>query len=268
MQSRFRTVIPTNDPSLTFAPGFKFDDISPDYNTEAVSLGDSPPSGPDTVPGLIDRTLGRLLRFAGAYLLSALVYSTFYFILFAFSWAACINLERFILVYFDFSVEFERVARLIILFVAIFLVVLLLNAARIPQTIHNRYTYGRLTLGSSWRPVWMSQDYPISAADVHFGRLKVLYSFDKRALFVIQPDRKVAMSIDFSVIKDVQIESEKRLKREWEGQYGTPPVTIVLKRTGYTSHMRIHGAYFEDNGDGKERAKEFVKQLSSRIKSG
>jgi hypothetical protein len=69
----------------------------------------------------------------------------------------------------------------------------------------------------------------------------------------------------FETIKDVDVDYKSGTK--WRGKHGTPPVVLFLEEGRQRSFLRIHGAYFEENGPGTPKAEAFKSGLQSSLQA-
>jgi len=150
-------------------------------------------------------------------------------------------------------------SELLRLFTSLWLILLVLNIKKIPLFVHRKFE--NLGWPFSYRPVWLSKHVAISAADMHFGRLKVQYRFNDKGFFVVGDGQHQLMSMDLTAIDDVQLEET----RAWTGRFGTPGVKITFRgcagNPGGNTDLRIHGAHFETNENREERSKAFANEL-------
>lgn len=102
----------------------------------------------------------------------------------------------------------------------------------------------------------------VDGSSLHFGLLSIWYGFNNEALFVRAQGDHAAMIINFSLITDVKVENSA--PEGWFGTFDTPPVRIVFE-AGRKTTLRIHGSYFEQNGNGSPRAAAFASALRAAI---
>lgn len=255
-----------------FLTGVDFNKLqtsSKEHQTDTLSLGEPPPQINGLIREIGNRAFARLRYLAAVVLVTVGQIAVGYLLVFA-PIQLLLKLSGSDWAWLTASVPEEISAFILqpsdqmVFLTCLFIVLYALNAA---FDVFWRLQFVPFLMVPTWIVFQARSNFEriieVDANSLHFGLLKVKYEYNDQVFFIRAASDHIATVIHFTMITGVHVDHQSGSR--WKGKHKTPPVIISLEEGRQRSFLRIHGAYFEENGQGVDKAERFKDGLLESI---
>jgi hypothetical protein len=269
-----RSVLAASDQTSHFLTGVDFNKLqtsSKAHQTDTLSLGEPPPQINGLLAEIVNRFAARLMYLLQVVVVTVGQIAVGYLLIFApvqllsqLMPAGWFDVHSILPASFleNVAMPYGQLAFL----ACLFLVLYFLNAV---FDIFWRLQFVPFLMVPTWIVFQARSNFEkiieVNGNSLHFGLLKVRYEYNDQVFFIRAASDHAATVIHFSMIHDVIV--DHRSGDRWRGKHKTPPVLVSLEEGRQRTFLRIHGAYFEENGPGTSKAEAFRDGLLESVRS-